>query len=88
MNDAPIQIRNPEVIRVLREVAARRGQPITQAMGDLARAELQRIEAERQGQASARRAAIREVVEKLHRLPVVGSPLTDADIYDEDGFPK
>ena len=88
MNDAPIQIRNPEVIRVLREVAARRGQPITQAVGELARAELERIEAKREGVIQRRRAAIREVVEKLHRLPVVGPRLTDADFYDEDGFPK
>lgn len=88
MNDVPIQIRNPEVIRAIRELATRKGQPITQALGELAQAELARIDADNQAKVQRKLAVIREAVDALHRLPVIGEPLTDDDIYDEDGLPK
>ena len=88
MNDAPIQIRNPEVVRALREVAARRNQPITQALGDLAQAELARLGADKDARYRRRLEGVRRLVDELHRLPVLGPPLTDDDLYDEEGLPK
>ena len=88
MTDAPIQIKNPEVVRAIREVAARKGQPITQALGELAQAELDRISVAEEARVQRKLAAIREAVEALHRLPRIGPQLADDDFYDEDGFPK
>jgi hypothetical protein len=31
---------------------------------------------------------IREIVEHFRSLPTVGPPLTDEDLYDEDGMPR
>jgi len=88
MTDAPIQIKNPEVVRAIREVAARKGQPITQALGELAQAELDRIDADEEARVQRKLAAIREAVDALHRLPRVGPLMTDDDLYDEDGLPR
>jgi len=88
MTDAPIQIKNPEVVRAIREVAARKGQPITQALGELAQAELDRISVAEEARVQRKLAAIREAVEALHRLLRIGPQLADDDFYDEDGFPK
>jgi hypothetical protein len=88
MNDAPIQIRNPEVVRALREVAARRNQPITQALGELALAELERLKAGKEAKYRQRLEGVRRLVEELHKLPVLGPPLTDDDLYDREGLPK
>jgi hypothetical protein len=88
MNDVPIQIRNPEVIRAIRELATRKGQPITQALGEAVNAELGRIDAEHRARVQRKLIAIREAVDALHQLPVVGEPFTDDDLYDEDGLPK
>jgi len=88
MNDVPIQIRNPEVIRAIRELAARKGQPITEVVGDAVHAELHRLQGDRQAVTDRRMAAIRDAVERFNALPVVGPLLTDDDLYDEDGFPK
>jgi hypothetical protein len=88
MNDAPIQIRNPEVVRALREVAAQRNQPLTQAIGEIARAELERLKAGKNARYHQRVESIRRWVAELHELPVLGPPLTDDELYDEEGLPR
>jgi hypothetical protein len=88
MSDAPIQIRNPEVVRALREVAAQRNQPITQALGELALAELNRLKADKEARYRQRVESIRRRVAEVHELPVIGAPLTDDDLYDEEGLPR
>jgi hypothetical protein len=88
MTNAPIQIKNPEVVRAIREVAALKGQPITQALGELARAELDRINVDEEARVQRKLAAIREAVDALHRLPRLAPPPTDDDFYDEDGLPR
>ena len=44
MNDAPIQIRNPEVAKAIRALARKRGLPITEAVSEAVNAELTRLE--------------------------------------------
>jgi hypothetical protein len=88
MTDHPIQIRNPDVVRAIREVAAKRGQPITEALGDMAKAELSRLASDEEARVQDRLRIIRESVERFNALPIVGPLLTDDDLYDEDGLPK
>ena len=82
----PVQIRKEEVVRNIRELAALKRKPITEAVADAVAAELER--ARRTTDADARRRDVRRIVEELHKLPRVGPPITDDDLYDEDGFPK
>lgn len=88
MNDAPIQIRNPEVVRAIRALAEKTGQPLTEAVGVAVKQELRRQKFERDAEFERRLKAIHEVAEKFRDLPIVGPLITDDDIYDEDGMPK
>src|SRR5579883_819274 len=65
MSDAPIQIRNPEVVRAIRRLAEQTGLPITEAVGEAVQAELLRREEVGEAEYRSRRAAIREIVERL-----------------------
>ncbi len=88
MNDVPIQIRNPKVVRAIRELASETGRPISEAVGEVVLAELARRRAAQEETVEARRAAVREIVQQIRKLPVVGPSLTDDDLYDEDGLPR
>jgi hypothetical protein len=88
MNDVPVQIRNPEIARAIRELAAKKGQPITEAVGDLVIAELRRLEAMKEAEVQRKLAAVKRLVDEFNALPVIGPLLTDEDLYDENGFPK
>ena len=88
MNDAPIQIRNPEVTRAIRALAEKKGQPITDVVAEAVNAELERLEDVRKTEAQRRLALIEDAVTRFNALPVVGPLLADDDLYDEDGFPK
>jgi hypothetical protein len=88
MSDAPIQIRNPEVVRAIRRLAAKRGKPITDTLGELVGAELSRIDCVDEVEVQRRLRAVDDIVTRFNALPVVGPLLTDDDLYDEDGFPK
>ncbi len=88
MNTSPIQIRKPEVVSAIRGLARRTGRPITQVVADAVKAEERRLEAAETSDYQRRLQAIREVVAQLHQLPKVGPPLTDDDLYDEDGLPR
>ena len=88
MTDAPIQIRNAEVVRAIRELAEQTGQPITQAVAQVVDAELRRRQAERQAASKRKLALMRDAVRRFKALPVIGPLLTDDDLYDQDGMPK
>ena len=83
---APIQIKKGDVTRDIRELAALKRKPITEAVAEAVRAELERER--RNCDIDERRRKIREIVEAFHRLPRVGPMLTDDDLYDENGLPK
>ena len=82
----PVQIRKSDVAQDIRELAALKGKPITEAVAEAVRAELDRER--RNGDIEQRRRKIREIVEEFQRLPRVGPVLTDDDLYDERGLPK
>jgi len=88
MNDTPIQIRNPEVVRAIRALAQKTGQPITEAVGVAVEAELKRRDVVSDEERARRLRAMREAVKRFHQLPIVGPLLTDDDLYDEDGLPR
>ena len=84
----PIQIRNAEVVENIRELARLRGAGLTETVEAAVRETLER---ERRYQTTAleeRRAKVMETLERFWALPRTGEMLTDADLYDEDGFPK
>ena len=88
MNGAPIQIRNPEVVRAIRVLAARTGRPLTEAVAHAVDAALAHHEASDRDGYRRRLDVIRDVSRKFKDLPVVGPRLTDDDLYDEEGMPK
>jgi hypothetical protein len=87
MNEAPIQIRNPEVVRAIRTLAERTGRPMTEAVAQAVNAALDRQQTNEHDEYLRRLAAIRAASRKFRDLPVVGPRLTDDDFYDEDGMP-
>lgn len=88
MNDTPIQIRNPEVVRAIRALARQTGRPITATVAQAVDAELRRRQVVEDSAYRRRRRAIREAAEAFRNLPVIGPLLTDDDLYDEDGMPR
>lgn len=83
----PIQIRKEDIVRDIRELANLTGQPITEAVGDAVRRELRRARL-RATPAAERERKIDELVARFRALPKTGAPLTDEELYDEDGFPR
>jgi hypothetical protein len=82
----PVQIRNEDVVRDIRELAALTGKPLTEAVAEAVKSELTR--ARRTSDVETRRREVRRLVEEFKTLPKVGPMLTDDDLYDEDGLPK
>jgi hypothetical protein len=83
---APVQIKKDDVARDIRELAALKRKPITEAVAEAVRAELERER--RNASIEQRRREIRRIVEEFNSLPRIGPTLTDDDLYDEDGLPK
>jgi hypothetical protein len=83
----PVQIRNGEVAREIRELADLMGRPITAALGAVVHNELVRLK-RRMSSADERDRRIDAILERVRNLPRTGETLTDDDLYDEGGFPK
>ena len=88
MNDAPIQIRNPDVVRAIRALADQTHVPITEAVGTAVREALERKKFVRDAAFEERLAAIKDISRRFRELPIVGPIMTDGDLYDEEGMPK
>lgn len=84
----PIQIRNEDVVRDIRALAARRGMPITQTVAELARKELARDRRDAPGTDRAK--VIDETVARFQAAVKAhgGRMLTDDDLYDGNGLPR
>jgi hypothetical protein len=82
----PIQIRNDEVVRDIRELAILTGRPITEAVARAIRLELERQR--RRAAPEEQRREIRRIVEEFNALPQTGRMLSDDDLYGPDGLPK
>jgi hypothetical protein len=80
----PIQIKNEDVVRDIREAASLTHQSITEVVGEGARLVLERA----RRRADRRDREIDEILARVRALPRTGEDLTDADLYDEDGFPR
>ncbi len=78
-----VRISRSDVVSEIRELAVLRGVPLTVAVGDAIRSELGRMR-----EIESRRRDVRRLVDEFHKLPRLGPPLTDDDLYDEDGLPK
>jgi hypothetical protein len=85
---APIQIRNPEVVRDIRLLAELMHQPITDVVAEAVRAKLAEAQRAREAVIAERRRRVAEVRAEIAALPIVGELLTDDDLYDEDGLPR
>ena len=88
MTESPIQIKNAEVVRDIRELAERTGLPLTEAVADAVRRRLAEEKTKDAARIEERRRAIDEAVALISALPRIGEPLTDEDLYDADGLPK
>lgn len=86
--NAPVQIRKPNVVERLRELARLEGKSITDLVDEMVRERDERLVARREAEIEAKLAAVEEIVAHFNSLPVVGPLLTDDDLYDEDGLPK
>jgi hypothetical protein len=82
----PIQIRNEDVVRNLRELAARRQKPITEMIGEMALGELARDQ--HRENVGERRSEIARILSEIDALSHLGPPLTDDELYDENGLPR
>ena len=84
----PIQIRNAEVVENIRELARLRGAGLTEAVEAAVRETLEREREIKSHDLTAREAKVMDLLEEIWARPRPGEFLTDADLYDEEGFPK
>jgi hypothetical protein len=84
----PIQIRNAEVVESIRELARLRGAGLTETVEAAVRETLQRERALKADDLGARQAKAMDLLQEIWARPHTGAVLTDADLYDEEGFPK
>ena len=85
---APIQIRNPDVVRDIRLLAELMQQPITDVVAEAVRAKLAEAQRAREADNADRLKRLEELHRRVAALPKIGPLLRDADFYDEDGIPK
>lgn len=84
-----LSIKNAEVERMIRDLAARRGVHLTEALRQLLAEEEARAAAARAAERKARYDAIMAIAARVAAMPDV-SDLTDDEIlgYDENGVPS
>ena len=84
----PIQIRNEEVVRGIRELAAMRGKPITETVAELVRKEL--VSDQSRSSSADQTRVIDETVARFQAAMKAhaGRLLTDDDLYDASGIPR
>lgn len=82
-----LNIKNAETEKLVRELARRRGQGITEALTDVVRREVERERRKPQRQSYEEFSrAIDEIVERVERLPVLDDRSPDEIIgYNEQG---
>lgn len=88
MADTTIFIRNPDVVRDIQKLAERTGKPAADAVAYAVRAQLGEAETAAGEKRAGHPPRIAEALAAWDALPHNGEPLTDADLYDEDGMPR
>jgi antitoxin VapB len=84
-----LSVKNPEVERMLRQIAGRRGVGMTEALRQLLAEEEARAAAQREAEVAAKLRRLHEIQARVAALPNV-SDMTDDEIlgYDENGIPS
>lgn len=84
-----LSIKNAEVERLIRALAARRGAPMTEALRQLLAEEEARAALARESEVEERRRGLREIIARTSTLPRL-TDLGDEEIigYDENGLPR
>jgi hypothetical protein len=85
---APVQIRNSESTRRIRELAELKGTSITEAVDEAVGRELERSRRRSQAEQEARRTRVNATLARIWSRPKPGVLLTDEDLYDADGLPR
>lgn len=85
--DMSLYIRNEEADRLARELAARTGETLTDAVTMALRERLERTLAKPRTY-EEKLAFVREIQERIAKLPVLDPRDPDDMLYDEDGLPK
>jgi len=88
MADTTILIENPDVVRDIQRLAERTGKPATEAVADAVRARLGGPPLPTEAEIEDRRRKVAQTLAEIDALPHLGEPLTDDDLYDEDGMPR
>ena len=83
-----VLIKDPDADRLIRELAGRTGETITQAVKEAVRERLRRLPLSEQDIA-ARKRKIAKILAKIDALPRINEHLTDDELlgYDENGLP-
>lgn len=85
----PLSIRNPEVDRLARELAAETGTSVTEAIRQAVAHELDRLRAERADRHHRRYAALAEIGRQCAALPTLDTRSEDDILgYDAQGIPS
>ncbi len=83
-----LSIKNDAVEAMIRDLAARRGVSMTEALRQALEAELAREEADRAARIAEKRKRVAETVARLRALPVLDDRSPDEILgYDENGLP-
>jgi len=88
MANTTILIENPEVVRDIQRLAAQTGKPAAEAVAEAVRAKLGKPSAPTAAEIEERRRHIADALASWDALPHKGKPLTDDELYDEDGLPR
>ena len=85
-----LNIRNPEIEKLARELARRRKQGITEALTDVLRKEVERERKKPQHESKEEfHRAIQEIVDRVKNMPVLDDRPADEILgYDKHGLPK
>ena len=82
-----IIIKNMETERLAREIAAKAGESLTEAIGRALRERLERMKKERRNQLLS--GQLQEILRRVDQLPVLDSRTPDEILgYDEHGLPR
>lgn len=83
-----LQIRRPEVIADIRNLADLTGVSLTEAVANAVRSQLDLERKKSEAASNARNRKADEILHKIWAMPRVGPDITDDDLYDADGLPK
>jgi antitoxin VapB len=81
----PLNIKDPETDRLVRELADLTGKSITDTVRTVVEKEL-RLERKQKGRATLEE--LMALVDELNQLPVLDPRSPDEMLYDEDGLPR